>query len=223
MNHRQSLKKNMAHRTSNTLGRYANVYSGIPMVVSAVKEFDDTLAQINTVATERIEVSVPTKTVDKRNAEARMLDRVVPIANALYVIDFIAENTELTNLQGLSDNSFYRLTDSNKVPLAQRVLLLARKYTEELSGAGYDEAKIDEAETSVEDYQKVIANPMNAITVRKQKTTNIKELFASLDSILYDKLDKLMLLFKNSHPDFYDEYRTSRNVIEPSGSTVKDK
>jgi hypothetical protein len=57
---------------------------------------------------------------------------------------------------------------------------------------------------------------MDAITTRKQKTTNLKELFARLDSALYDRLDKLIVLFKSSHPDFYNEYRTSRNLIDTS-------
>jgi len=62
---------------------------------------------------------------------------------------------------------------------------------------------------------------MDTIGERKQKTTNLMQLFASLDSIFYDKLDKLMVLFKQSRPDFYDEYRTARNIIFPNEGKSK--
>jgi hypothetical protein len=205
------------------MSRNVGIFSSIPLMVDTVAEFNETLTDIDKVATDRMEVAVPALTMEKRKAEAAMIDRVVPIANALYVTGFIKGNTDLLSLQGLSDSSFYRLTDSNKLPLARRILQLAQQYADDLANAGYDEAKIAETEAAIENYSKVIVNPMNAITVRKQKTTNIKELFARLDSILYDKLDKLMLLFKASHPDFYGEYRTSRNVIDLTGKKVAEE
>jgi hypothetical protein len=54
---------------------------------------------------------------------------------------------------------------------------------------------------------------MDTIGERKQKTTNLAQLFAGLDSTLYDRLDKLLVLFKHSAPEFYGEYRTARNII----------
>jgi len=54
---------------------------------------------------------------------------------------------------------------------------------------------------------------MDTIGERKQKTSNLTQLFAGLDSTFYDKLDKLMVLFKQSQPEFYSEYRTARNII----------
>ena len=67
---------------------------------------------------------------------------------------------------------------------------------------------------------------MDTIGECKQKTTNLVQLFAGLDSTLYDKLDKLMALFKQSEPDFYDEYRTARNIIfnrERTRTSKKDE
>jgi hypothetical protein len=54
---------------------------------------------------------------------------------------------------------------------------------------------------------------MDTIGERKQKTTNLAQLFAGMDSTLYDRLDRLMVLFKQTNPDFYGEYRTARNII----------
>jgi hypothetical protein len=214
MNHRQSLKLNMLMRVDGTLGKYAEVFVGIKPMAGAVTEYRQTIIDVQNAATERLAVSVPTLTLEKRRSEGAMIDLGVQVANALYVLGFETDNSELLNMLGVSESSFYRLTDSNKVPLAQRVLVLAQKYQTEVADYGCDEAKITEFKAAIADYNKLVVAPMNAITVRKQKTTNIKELFARLDSILYDRLDRLMVLFKKSHPDFYQEYRTARNIIE---------
>jgi lipopolysaccharide biosynthesis regulator YciM len=73
--------------------------------------------------------------------------------------------------------------------------------------------EIAEIEKAINDFQTIIAKPMETISERKQKTTNLSQLFAGLDSLFYDRLDKLMILFKQPHPNFHGEYRTSRNII----------
>jgi hypothetical protein len=68
----------------------------------------------------------------------------------------------------------------------------------------------------VERYRLTISKPMDTIGNRKQKTTSLRQLLATLDSVLYDQLDKLIVLFKQSHSDFYNEYKTARNLINTS-------
>lgn len=106
--------------------------------------------------------------------------------------------------------------ENAKLTLAQRLLELAHKHSAQLLSYGHDPEKMSAIEQAISAYSNLIAKPMDAIAERKQKTTNLKELFARLDSVLYDKLDKLIVLFKSSHPDFYGEYRTARNVIDSS-------
>jgi hypothetical protein len=86
---------------------------------------------------------------------------------------------------------------------------------EALEAYGYDAEKIAAIAAAVNAYQAIITQPMDIIGARKQITTNLKQLFAELNSTLYDKLDKLVVLFKESHPDFYGEYRTARRVNFP--------
>ena len=141
----------------------------------------------------------------------------------MYVIGFKSDNKDLLTLYGLSENSFYRLTGNAALALAKQVLDLARKYAAELQKYGIEEAEIDALETAIEAYRTVIAKPMDMIGERKQKTTNLVQLFAGLDSTLYDKLDKLMALFKQSDPEFYGEYRTARNIIFNRERKKKEK
>jgi hypothetical protein len=59
----------------------------------------------------------------------------------------------------------------------------------------------------------VISAPRTAITVRKGATEAIETLIKDGTAILTNRMDKLMVDFKVSHPDFYQEYFDARIVV----------
>ncbi|MDR1181201.1 MAG: hypothetical protein LBL13_04415, partial [Bacteroidales bacterium] len=206
-------KLNMAQRVSNTMEEDQEIFKDVPAVAAIVAELKGDIEIIREVLREHTGVNLPASTLAKRNAEKRMIKSCVKTANILYLIGFISDNTDLITLAGLSDNSFYRITNNAALALARRILNLAKQYAEQLKEYTIDEKEINEMETAIDAFQTVITKPMDTIAGRKQKTTNLVQLFAKLDSTLYDKLDKVMLIFKDSNPDFYNKYRTSRNLI----------
>jgi hypothetical protein len=203
----------MAQRVSNTMEEDQEIFKDVPAVAAIVAELKGDIEIIREVLREHTGVNLPASTLAKRNAEKRMIKSCVKTANILYLIGFISDNTDLITLAGLSDNSFYRITNNAALALARRILNLAKQYAEQLKEYTIDEKEINEMETAIDAFQTVITKPMDTIAGRKQKTTNLVQLFAKLDSTLYDKLDKVMLIFKDSNPDFYNKYRTSRNLI----------
>jgi hypothetical protein len=58
---------------------------------------------------------------------------------------------------------------------------------------------------------------------RKMYTENLRELFVAADSIVYDKLDKLIRLFKTSSPDFFVLYGNARNVVNTAARKRKSE
>jgi hypothetical protein len=47
-------------------------------------------------------------------------------------------------------------------------------------------------------------------------------LFVAADSIIYDKLDKLVRLFKTSKPEFFTLYNNARNVVNTAARKRKN-
>jgi hypothetical protein len=213
MNDRQNAKLNMAQRVSDTLKRYETAYGKIPPMVEAVAALNADIAAIRDTQKEREAVNVPAFTLEKREAERQMIKPCVKMANALYVIGFATGDKDLLTLHGSNDNSFYRLPDNAALALARRIHDLVHQNAAELADYGIDQSEITALGNLIEAYRAVITKPMDAIGERKQKTTNIVQLLAALDSALYDRLDKLMVLFKHTVPEFYSEYRTARNII----------
>jgi hypothetical protein len=55
----------------------------------------------------------------------------------------------------------------------------------------------------------------------KQQTANLVHLFAYTDTLLHDRLNKLMRVFKDTEPDFYGLYFNARNVINTAARKRK--
>lgn len=56
-----------------------------------------------------------------------------------------------------------------------------------------------------------------ATSASKVSTLNIGDVFKSLDKLLKDEIDELMLLFQFTKPDFYNAYKNARVIVNYSG------
>ncbi len=213
MNDKQNAKLNMAQRVLETMTRYQAVYSKIAPIAEAVSMLNKSISNIREAQKEQGSVNIPASTLQKREIESQMIQLCVKIANVLYVIGFSTDNKDLITLHGLSENNFYRLNDNSSLALAGNILDFSKKYVDQLKEYGITETESSALSKAIDKFKSLIAKPMDTIGERKQKTTNLAQLFAALDSLFYDKLDKLMVLFKQSEPEFYGEYRTARNII----------
>jgi hypothetical protein len=207
------MKLNMAQRVANVFARHKNVYAGIVPVEAAAGELNECIDQIRQAEVEQGTIIVTAASKEKDNAEKKMVDLSVRMANILYLIGFESDNAELTALSNISPRTFYRVSDNEKLAWALRICGQAILHAAALAPYGLDEKAIGELQAATDAFRAVISKPMDTIGSLKQKTLELEKLFAFLDSIFYDKLDKLMILFKYTAPSFYDEYRTARNLI----------
>jgi hypothetical protein len=221
MNDKQSAKLNMAQRVLDTMASNASSYDGMPPMKTAVADLGSDIVSIREVAKDMLTVNVPATTLNKREKESRMSDLCWRALNALHVLEFTTGKKELLTLLHVSPSSFYRLDGNAALALGQQILGQVKAHAAELADFGYTSETIADLEASVDEFKSVIVGPRETIGARKHKTTNLKQLFASLDSTLYDRLDKLMVLFKDSHPDFYNDYRTARSLIITSARHKK--
>jgi hypothetical protein len=53
-----------------------------------------------------------------------------------------------------------------------------------------------------------------AIMNRKSVTKSITDLERSIDDLLQDEMDDMLLVFKASQPDFFDAFRNARMIID---------
>jgi NADPH-dependent 7-cyano-7-deazaguanine reductase QueF len=58
---------------------------------------------------------------------------------------------------------------------------------------------------------------------RKLYTSSFRELFVAADSIIYDRLDKFIRLFKTASLEFFTLYSNARNIIVNTAAKKEKK
>jgi hypothetical protein len=89
-----------------------------------------------------------------------------------------------------------------------------------LGDYGVTAVKLTNFETLIANWHVESQLPRVAIAARKVATKAIPVLLRQMDVILKDQLDKLMVLFKDSEPTFYNTYVEARKVVD-SGHGAK--
>jgi hypothetical protein len=152
-------------------------------------------------------------TKEKSSAIDNLVELSLKVANPLYVYAFDINDNRLLKKVNVNKSSFYRDHDQAALTLAKIIVAEGKDHSEALLNYGITDADITALDAAITQLDELITAPSGVIGERKMYTGNLKELFVTADSIIYDKLDKLIRLFKTSSPEFFTLYSNARNVV----------
>lgn len=157
----------------------------------------------------------------KRLVTDLLLDTTMEVAGA--VASFAAQNHDATleAKVSFSRSEMASLPDAEIDDKADAVLALATDLLKQpgskLGDFGIDQAKLDSLAGRSAAYSKAVGAP-RAATVKLSTTTGaIKRQFELIDDLLARVLDRLIVQFKTSAPDFYSDYQAARVVVDRGG------
>jgi hypothetical protein len=221
MNDRQESKLTMYQKVLDTCKKNAFVYAGVPAFGQAVVQLDGNIADIVRKAQEQSGALSKGATVEKGNAFDRMAQLTVMTAKAICVYAFKTGNVELLSRATLNKSTLYGGYVMDAIIAAKNIAEEAAARAADLQLYGIDEQQRNALSESIAQCELLLNKPAETRDERKLHTGSLKHLFAATDSTLYDELDQLIDLFRNTAPDFFTLYKTSRNVIYPTGGRKK--
>jgi hypothetical protein len=221
MNDNQESKLTMYQKVSDTCKKYASVYAGVPAFGQAVSQLDGNIAAIVRMAQEQSGALSKGATAEKGNAFDRMAQLTIMTAKALYVYAFKTGNAELLPKTRLTKSTLYGGHAMEAIIAAKNIAKETAAHADGLQAYGIDDVQRDALSESIAQCELLVNRPAETRDERKLHTGSLKQLFAVADSTLYDELDPLIDLFRNTAPDFFTLYKTSRNVIYPTGRSIK--
>jgi len=221
MNNKQIAKQNMHQAVLLALEENAGIYASVPAFQNAADEFKALVSEIDETARLQLKSTVEAATAEKADTEITLVNETVKVANALYAMAMVTNNEALLPKARMTKSMLYSSSDRNALILARNIFSLAGDHTEELADYGIDAEAIAQLEQATNAYEQQIAGPRAAISGRKSITSQLAALFARADTLLNDRIDKMMSLFKTSQPDFYAVYFNARNIINTAARKQK--
>jgi hypothetical protein len=223
MNDRQEAKFNMFQAILNVCRKNEQVYADVPAFVDNVKQLDENIIAISQNALQQSGTTPIGFSAEKNIAIDLLTHEAVKVANGIYVYAITIGDRILLTKVSVNKSLFYNGHYYDALILAKNIADEAHKHAPNLTEYGIDASAIEALDKAITGFEQVINKPMATIGEHKLYTDNLKQLFTETDSILYDRLDKLVVLFKISSPEFYFLYKNSRNVINTAKRSAKTK
>lgn len=215
----------MNARQSNKLAAYSAVEALLKATpgIASVPDLSDKLTDLSTMVNE-INRLATTQTkpirasmVERDQILNTMADAAVEIAGLITTLARDARRPQLAEAVEVGRSHFRRGRRSHRLWFAQRVLDTARTVGPELARYGITDEKIDAFASQLEAARAAVNLPRHTAVNKKTATRRLADLFAEVDTLLVDKIDRLVFRLRKEDPTFDASYGEARSVIDRPG------
>lgn len=201
--------------------KYHDAWSGNLGFELGVEQYNLLLENLRSVSAKHSVAHAGTKTL-KNTYMGDLISKAIIVRNGLEVFAFdsnmprIYESIRFTEA-GLENSSQQVLRER-----LARIYELASEFENELVQYGVTSNHILDFLGLYEQFENEIASLRVGIIERKLLTNRMYTIEKDIMILMKRKIDVLMKLVAIEHPDFFEEYKNARLVIEKSNSKSKD-
>jgi hypothetical protein len=145
------------------------------------------------------------------------------IASLVFAYANKTNNQTLSQQVNYSFTRLYRKPSISTAVTCKNIYDLANNNLAALEFYGVTVAMLSALQTAISNYSDSVPKPQNAKATKQTANANIKKLIKEVDKILKNEMDKLVVGFKTANPNFVITYFNIRVIIDPAGTSKKDK
>ena len=188
------------------------ITSSIPLFTQFLTDLESTIAELENLTMIH---SVRNTGITKQNIQLRkqLMDTVDRIGGLIFAFAVYSNNHHLSEKSNFNLSMLMVMAQADLVSIASQLLNEAKNLGDDLEIIGLKPSDLDEFEKQLARYSVAYIRPRERIVSRKVTTEKIRDEFLIADSLLKKQIDKLMLSFKNTHPEFYYRYRSARIIV----------
>lgn len=216
MNTREKNKNEMFGKVSGFYDTEKTTFAGLPGLAAAFNDITAIHKEIN-LNQKVVMGGTDGKVNSKDVSQDKLILTALVFAGAIYGYAVGKEDVELTNFADLNSKSFGKLRDSEVPLVAEKILDKADELGEKLIPFGTTEEARTAARTKLNDYIEKFGSLDRGKGSKKSARDMITLLFAKADKKL-KVLDRLMLSFKESNPELFSRFTTSRMIYDKSAT-----
>lgn len=220
----------MTTKQENKLSMYETVlelFSNNPAIVALILAFANAATSFtNKVSLLQAQVALQTAIITgvaaaKKTRKTALIDQMLFIIGALRAFAKATADDELFNFVNYKRYKLNAQADTVLTQLANSIRDKANLHLGPLADYGITPGVMAAYQTAINDYALFVPKPRTARVSKKTVTKNIKDLIKEIDELLDDELDALAFQFKTTQADFYNNYLSSRIIIDLGSTTAK--
>lgn len=202
----------MYHTVQSHLNLNKTTWTSVPAMVTTIGDFELLLAEIETYRQ-------LTQENKKGIAQQKAAQQALAIAHAyellslLYAMAIKKNDAILAAKVDFTETDLLKMRDDNLVTTCRNILEFA---TEHLAGLIAYEVTSDELIVLKEEINRFAENlTTGRVSVSERKAANekLKVVFLQVDALLKKQLDRIMVRYRKTEPDFYATYQNLRRIV----------
>ncbi len=187
---------------------------------AALTDFKTKIASI--ISTEQLSALVITGIAeDKFVLKQDLCQKASDVASIIGAYASAISDNTMAEQVAFPFTKLLKTRDDQLGPLCQNILDIGNAHSGPLKDYGLSAANLTALQTAIGDYSASTPKPRTAMSQRKTYLSNLKDIFAATDTVLKKQMDKLIVNFKASNPDFVKEYKSNRVIIDPGTTTTQ--
>jgi hypothetical protein len=222
MDVKQENRIRMFKATDLVLQQHESVWNGMAPFVAVAQQVTDGIAAID-LAVQKQSTATAGATLDRTTARDALEDVLFLVSEALGVLAHAAGDHELRDLTDLKPSDLQRMSDEELATRAQAIANQTTSRKTELATLHVSQANLDELTEALENFQTSKSAPRAAVANRMAQTESLPELINRVNTILRNQLDRMVNLFRRTHPDFVAAYRAARVIIDRAATRTAAK
>ena len=211
MNKREENKYTMYQGIKDLLTENQSSVATIPAFEESFKIFQDLLSRIADKDQKYQNISVGA--AEKKNqAEDELIDTVVAASSALRVYARRQRDEDLRKSSKVTPTALKRMRDGDLLNKAQNVFDQVGKRGAELERFGITDKFIGDFKSTLDSFNSALGSKESRVAESKSARQELSQDFDEADEVLYEELDGMIELVKNSDPEFYNKYQAGRII-----------
>ena len=219
---------NAGTSTHQVLVKFESVYDGttaasaLPALVTVTEELSEVLEGIETQFKKQQALSGVS--LEKTAALEALANAGFEIVSAVQSCAAATGNAELAGQANFKRGNLTRGADKTILNRAEDIHEIATAVLPSLADYGVTQAKLNAFSKKIEAFRKAHPAPRQRVNAGSSATKQLAKLFKELSELLRNRADRLLVQFRESAPEFYNEYKSARTVLNPSaGSSASEK
>lgn len=147
--------------------------------------------------------------LDKKETRMEMTNQAIDISNKIVAYTTITDNTELVDDMHFTNYGLKRVKDNECIVKCLNIHNKAVSLLTELADYDVTALMLTNFQTTINKFDVSLVKPQTQINTVKLATAEINSIFNATSQIL-NKMDRLVLVLKNTQPDFVNGYFESR-------------
>jgi hypothetical protein len=215
----QSAKVDMFVTTNDFLTSNAALVATVPILSTQLAAAISITSQLQQISMLQDETITGSET-DKLAARAALTNQAISISGSLTAYATAVNNNVLLNMINFTPSSLKRMSDAKLKEKANILYTQALPIVALLAAYNITVAVLTTFNTAISTFTAAKSKPKTGIALRKQYTSQLASLFKQADIIYAVKMDKLMLLARNTSPVLYTDYVNIRKINNPPSQKI---